>query len=110
MSLEVPDWYSFLLLSVAAFRMYRLIAADTILDGPRKKLLKLTGWKPGDDAPKGYREKLGLFITCPWCLGWWVGLAWWGAWQVWHAGTIVATVPFAMNAIVALVEKNLDSD
>ena len=49
-----------------------------------------------------------LFLTCPWCLGFWVSVALWLAWLEWPRATLVAVTPFAISAVVGLVVKNLD--
>lgn len=107
---NIPDWWQFLLLALAAFRVYRLIAEDTILDGPRAWLLRYRGWDGNGPAPKGYRAKWGEFITCPWCCG--AHLSWiiWVLWLIWPHATTMVAVPFALSAVVALVAKNLDKD
>jgi hypothetical protein len=98
---SVPGVWEFVLIAVASYRLWRLIAEDTILDRPRKWALRLGGWQEGDDAPPGYREKWGEFLICPWCLGWWIGLAWWVAWVAWEQWAVMVAVPFAISAVVA---------
>jgi len=103
----VPDWWEFLLLGLASFRLFRLIGYDTVLDGPRDRWLTrrstVAAGKPGL-----YRRSLDVFLHCPWCLGWWVVLAWWGAWWLWPHEILVVSVPLALSAFVGLVTKNLD--
>lgn len=107
--MSVPNWYELALLALAAFRVFRLIAEDDILDRPRSWALRYGDWREGQALPVGYRAKWAEFLTCPWCAGFWISLAWWGAWQLWPHGTTVATVPFVISAAVGLVAK-LDSD
>jgi len=104
---SVPGWYALLLLALAAFRTWRLLAEDDILDRPRRYVTRLgREWQEeGDTIPADYRMALGKFIGCSWCLGLWVALAWWGAWQVWAFGTEVTAVPLALSALLALYEK-----
>lgn len=97
MNWAVPSWWPFLLLALAAFRTWRLLAEDTILDGPRARLVQR--------MPKGEE-----FVTCPWCAGFWIALAWWLAWEAWPHGTLVAAVPLAISAIVGVVAANLDPE
>jgi Protein of unknown function (DUF1360) len=105
----VPSWLAFVLLALAAFRTYRLLGRDTILDRPRAWLVGLPhGWQEGDDIPDGYREGLAMFLTCAWCAGFWITLAWWLAWVASPHWTTVVAVPWALAAVVALVEKNAD--
>ena len=110
--MTIPDWWQLTLIALAVFRIYRLIAEDTILEGVRRWVYRLDrNWqKEGDYTGDKYRVKLALFVTCPWCLGFWLSLAWWGAYQVWEHGAVVVAAPWAISAIVALVAKNLDKE
>lgn len=105
---SVPSPWVALLLALAAFRVFRFIARDTLLDGPRARVLRLAGWDGETDPPPGYRGKLDKFILCPWCAGFHIGVLWWAAWLVFPTVTAALAVPWAINAVVALVEKNLD--
>jgi hypothetical protein len=106
---EIPSLWEFALLALAAFRVWRLIAEDTIFDGPRHWLVGLGyRWADGDPLPKRYREHWGIFLQCAWCAGFWISLLWWVAWLVWPHATVVLAVPWAISAVVALVAKNLD--
>lgn len=97
MTWTIPNWYGLLLLALAAFRLWRLLGEDTILDRPRAALVRR--------MPKGEE-----FITCAWCAGAWISIGWWLAWVAWPHWTLVVAVPFAISAIVGLVASNLDPD
>lgn len=97
-------------LGIVAFRIYRLIAKDTILDTPRSWLVRLPkDWEEGKPIPRGYRAKLAEFLTCPWCMGFWIcglvlGTFYLAAspdwdWLDFGAGW------FAMSAFVGLLSK-----
>jgi Protein of unknown function (DUF1360) len=43
------------------------------------------------------------FLTCPFCAGFWISLAWWGAWQLSPHWTLVVSVPLAVSAVVGLL-------
>ena len=101
--MNVPDWWTLALLGLAAFRVFRLLGMDTILDELRLRLVGLRGWKEGQLTPASYRSRLAEFLICPWCLGFWVALAWWAAWQQWPHGTLVAAAPFAISAVVGIL-------
>jgi hypothetical protein len=109
---NIPNWYEIILLSLAAWRIFQLIAFDSILDQPRRYVTRLgKKWeKEGDALPKEYREKWALFLQCPYCLGFWIGLIWWGAWLIWPYETLVAAVPFVISAIVIGADKILSSE
>jgi hypothetical protein len=110
--MNVPDWYEIALLGLAAWRIFQLIAFDSILDQPRRYVTRLgKKWeKEGDALPKEYREKWALFLQCPYCLGFWLGLVWWGAWLIWPYETLVAAVPFVISAGVIGADKILSSE
>ena len=96
--MSVPDWWEALLLALAAWRIFQLIAEDTILDGPRRYVTARL------DA------KWELFIECPYCSGAWLAAAWWVAWQIWPHGTLVVAVPWALSAGVVAAAKVLSPD
>lgn len=108
--MDIPNWYELAILALAVFRVFRLIAEDTILNRPRAWLLRMgDDWADGNFG-EGYREKWHVFITCPWCCGAWLSLGAWIAWQLWpHTITALATLA-ALSALVGLVSKNLDKE
>lgn len=55
-----------LIIGAAAYRLWRLVAEDSITEGPREWLFART------------HEKVEELGTCPWCLGSWVafGVTW----------------------------------
>ena len=85
--MTVPAWYPLILLALAAYRTYRVAATDTILDTPRARL----------------SERQLEFVQCPWCLGFWIAVAWWGAYEITPHWTLVVAVPFAVAAVAALL-------
>jgi hypothetical protein len=106
--MTVPDWWQAVLLSLAAYRTWRLVAVDDLLDWPRRKLLRLGNWhETGDPVPLGYRKSSGDFLNCGWCAGFWIALAWWGAFQWDSRWTLVATGPWALATLVGSLSKFL---
>jgi len=110
--MKIPDWYALLLVGVAAWRTFQLLAYDDILDRPRRWALRMGDeWrKQGDPVPDDYRLKPGLFLVCPYCAGFWIGLSWWIAWEISPFWTQVFAVPFVINAIVIAGSKTLAAD
>ena len=96
--MSVPDWWEAVLLALAAWRVFQLIAEDEILNGPRRYV---TG---------KLDEKWELFIECPYCAGFWIALAWWAAFQVNEKWTLIVAVPWALSAGVIGASKILSSD
>lgn len=96
---------------LAAYRIWRLLAEDSILDRPRRRLLRLgKDWKSdGDPVPSGYREGWAIFLTCPWCLGFWLSIGIYLLW-VWFPGEVlIASTVLAVSTGVGLIRENLDS-
>ena len=110
--MSIPNWYGLILLSLAAWRIFQLVSDDEILDWPRRKLLRLSAeWEAeGDPTGPKYREKMGLFLMCPYCAGFWIALGWWVAYQLWEHGTLVVAVPFAISAGVVAAAKVLSPE
>lgn len=85
--MTIPGWYELVLLALAAYRTWKLLAEDTILDGPRRYVT-------------GTAREL---LECPWCLGFWISWAWWCAWIAWPNGTLIVSVPFALSVLVGVL-------
>ena len=91
----IPGVWAFALLALAAFRTWKLIGDDRILDRPRDWVLERL------DTRRGHTY-WGDFLTCPWCAGFWIVLAWWAAWWATDDTLVVAT-PFAISAVVGIL-------
>jgi hypothetical protein len=96
--LSVPDWWEAVLLSLAAWRVFQLLSEDEILDIPRRYVTR--------KIPPYWAD----FILCVYCIGFWIVLAWWAAWEVWPHGTLVVATPFALSAGVIGAFKVLASE
>jgi Protein of unknown function (DUF1360) len=97
---HIPGVWAFALIGAASYRLWLLLAEDSILDRPRRWIMRLGDWEEPDPAPALYRAKLGEFVACPWCFGFWIAVAWWAAWLVWEQGALVVATPFALSAVV----------
>ncbi len=100
----MPSPFEAVLLGLAAWRVWHLLADDTILDRPRNWIAKV------DEHNRVGREGLADFLECPFCLGFWVALAWVGFYAVWPTGAVWAALPFALNAVVVVVNHWLTSE
>ncbi len=105
MTWRIPDWWTFLLLALAAFRVWRLAAIDTVGDPIRNRILFAGN---GGDEPYSLREGLADFLKCSYCAGFWVALAWWLAWVAWPHPVIIVAVPFALSAVAGTWARTLD--
>ena len=103
--MKIPDWWTFAILALASFRLWRLAAEDEIFQIPRRKLVRLpVEWEEGELVPDGYRIELAKFISCPWCLGLHISVVLWLLW-LWQPEWITGlSVPLALSAVVGLVE------
>jgi hypothetical protein len=108
MTLAVPQWYALIQLGLASWRIYQLLSDDEVLDRPRRWLLRLdVNWAPGQPVEDTYRLKLARFITCPYCFGFWIAVAWWAAWEIWPHATLIAAAPLAISALLIGAAKLL---
>lgn len=92
--MTIPNWYEAALLALAAWRVFQLIAEDEVLE-PVRRYVTGERWKD--------------FISCPYCLGFWVAVAWWVSFQFWEFWALVVAVPFALSAGVVAAAKVLSS-
>lgn len=93
----MPGPFEALLLGLGAWRIWHLLSEDLILDQPRRYITKR--WPALED-----------FIECPFCLGFWVALAWVGFYALWGEGAVWAALPLALNGVVVIVNHWLTSD
>jgi len=112
----------FLILSLAAFRISRLVIEDTIADPLRSLLLsrypgKDVEYDPGDkvvggtfsmggklyaNEPTRTGDWLAKLISCYWCAGFWVSLLIALGYWLW-AGTLWLMLPFALSGATGIV-------
>lgn len=120
---RVPDLTQLVVLSLAAWRAYRIGARDTItepiraaLSYPDKTAVTLAHDTEGltiiglEDESKPPRVYLATLIRCPWCAGFYVSVAAWLLWEAWPRATLVGSTPLAISALVGLITKNLDKE
>jgi hypothetical protein len=93
----VPNPYEAVLLALAAWRVWHLIALDDLTDRPRRYVT---------DG----RDKLLEFVECPYCLGAWSAFAWVAAFAIWPDETPWAALPFAVSAGVIAAARVMSSD
>lgn len=95
--MSIPYWYELVLLALAAWRCFQLLAEDDILDTPRRYVTSRLD------------EKWQLFIECPYCAGFWIWVAWIAAWWI-DERTLYAAVVFGGHALVIGAYKALSSE
>jgi hypothetical protein len=89
MSWTTPSWYALALLTLAAYRSWLLLAVDEV-GAPFRRLM--TGIS-------------SRWVDCPWCSGFWIGVAWWLAWEAWPRWTLVAATALAVSVGIGLLAR-----
>lgn len=59
--------FDFIIISLASYRLTRLLVYDKVLNFIRDKIVKST-------SEKGWMVSSRYFLTCPWCAGVWMSL------------------------------------
>ncbi len=85
--------WQFVLVALAAWRTWHVLAWDSVLDRAR------------DPLP----ARFASFVECPFCLGFWVTLAWVAAFWIEPHWTVIVAVPFAVSAAVAMLQLIADA-
>lgn len=116
------SFVEFLILTLAVFRLARLVIEDTITERVRTALL--SQW-PGEDVkydagdkvrggtvrvdgdlyaaePTAVGNKVAKLLSCYWCTSFWVALALTVAWYLWPQATFWVALPFALSAGAAI--------
>jgi len=92
----VPNTLQFLILTLAVFRIARLLIEDTILEPVRERTVyKLD--------PKNLVREL---FECAWCVGFWLAVFATIAWAMWPDQTGWVALPLAISAGVGLIASN----
>jgi hypothetical protein len=86
------DWFSFVILALATYRITRLLTRDVITEGFRN------WWWSKFPPIKG----LGYLLTCEWCLSIWVASILVGFAMITTVTIAVASV-FALSAVAGLL-------
>jgi hypothetical protein len=103
--LDLPAWLVLVVVTLAAARLFRLIATDSITDPLRRRLRVEIA-----EAPKQWRDTISYFVQCPWCCGFWIAvlltltaLAWADTllWQI-------IVIPLAVNYAAASANGRQD--
>lgn len=100
-----PGWWPTLLLTMAAYRFWRILAYDTITEEPRRRVLS---WLDREGE-----EKWAIFLTCPWCAGFWITGAALAVYCItfgWIGTTSFLTHWLAMSLGVGLIGTRVDTE
>lgn len=84
---------TFVILALAAFRVTRVITTDTIFESVRERI-----WKKFPSS-KGF----GYLITCDWCTGFYVSIAFVLAYLLVPVIVYVVSLVLSISAIIGLL-------
>jgi hypothetical protein len=87
------DWFEFVILALATFRLTRLITRDVITESLRNKV-----WKKY--LPES--SKVGYLFTCEWCMSIWTASLLYGCFII-TSVTVIVVVPLALSAVAGLL-------
>lgn len=93
-SLHLTGSMWWVVVALAAFRLTRLVAVDEVTHRPRQ-------WLSGKSTTAGY------WITCPWCVGFWICAALLGAVLLWPTPTAYACLVLSWSSVVGVLSERL---
>jgi hypothetical protein len=90
-------FFAVVILSLAVFRVVRLLIEDTLLEPLREAtIFKL---HPTE-------SKIRELFTCPWCIGFWLSLVAVVLFYFWPVVVLWLALPFAISAVVGLIASH----
>jgi hypothetical protein len=92
------DAFTFIILSLATFRITRLFIADYIFEWLRERI-----WKRFPP-----HKGLGYLFTCTWCFSIWTASVIAICYTIVPMATTIVALPFALSAVASLISKRLD--
>lgn len=129
--MKIPDPWAFVLLSLAVYRVSRLIVADSF--PPVAKLRKWFKYHWPDAGDQVHRRPkrgfsqpispqgtdpadvelwrviegttLGYLVSCMYCLPFWVAAVAWLSWNWFPTVTLFLATPFALAAVATLLHR-----
>lgn len=92
------NWFDFVLISLAVFRVTRLFTTDVIFERFREWV-----WKR-----KPPKTAIGYLFTCNWCLSIWFASLFTLCYTIEPTVTVYVALPFAFSAVAGLISARLD--
>jgi hypothetical protein len=90
--------FTLIVLSLAAFRITRLVIEDVIFESVREKI-----WKKFPPS-----TKFGYLLTCYWCLGLWVSVVVFGCYLLAPSITFVVSLVLSISTIIGIISSRID--
>jgi Protein of unknown function (DUF1360) len=97
----MPRATDLVILWLGTYRLWWLIAKDALTEPWRTRLLGYEDTGARNRWPREHK-RLGEFVHCPWCLGFWIGLVAVVAYAAWPHATRWVLLPFAVSTLVGL--------
>jgi hypothetical protein len=109
----INEWFEFLLLVLASFRLTRLVVFDKITSFIRRPFHKLIEETDSDGNTityieikgKGLRHWLGELLSCYWCAGIWCTVLLLGLTVIWPIGSGVLITLLAVAGAAGICES-----
>jgi hypothetical protein len=95
----MPDLFQFMLLTLATYRLTRLITTDTIFEPVREKI-----WSKYPPS-----TQFGYLFTCNWCTGMWTAMMVTILFFFFPSVTLMVSLVLSISALVGLLASKLDS-
>lgn len=106
--MTTPTTIQAIVLVLAGHRLARIIGWDVVTQRIRQRLL---GWDDNGQKNRwpANRKRLGEFVHCPWCMGFWIAVAGWLAIQAEPRVSWWVAWPLAISSAIGLVSTHLDA-
>jgi hypothetical protein len=100
--LELPGWLWWTTCGLAVFRLVRLVTEDEIVAPFRRWVARRAGMEDG--IPGGW-TRAAYFVTCPWCVGFWLAAAVLALVTLWPTGAAYIALVLAWSAAAGLLSE-----
>lgn len=95
----IIDFFTYVIMALAAYRLTRLLTTDVILEDLREKV-----WKKYPPS-----TKIGYLFTCNWCMSIWAAAFIIALASLLPAVAYVVSLILSISALVGLVATKLDN-
>lgn len=92
------DLFTYFIIVLAAYRATRLITTDIVLEGFRDWV-----W-----SKYSHEKGVGYLITCNWCTGFWISLAFIAGYLIVPSVTFVVSLVLSTSALVGIISSKAD--
>lgn len=97
-----------LILMLAGHRVARIVGWDSITQQWRQRLLGYDDDGKRNRWPANHK-KIGEFVHCPWCQGFWWSIILYAAWRYYPEVTLTICSPLAISSGIGAYTTHLDA-